>query len=108
MDQALLNRSSTANIRLDVNYPEVDIINEIRVKAYPALLAFKWRYLIRGGDELELNDNDELKKVPKAPRHIRICSGYLDCGLGLPFSFFIVIVQNYKRVPSHFYYILSM
>lgn len=94
------------------NYPKVDITDKMWEKACTALLAFRWRYRIRGCDKIELNDNSDLKKVLKALWNIRVCTRYLDYSLILPLDSFLIMVLNYyERAPSqytvHFYLILS-
>lgn len=66
--------------RRATNYPEVEITDEMRVKARTIMPTFYLRYQVRGSEELELYNNAKLKKVPLAPWHIRIYTGYLDMG----------------------------
>lgn len=77
-----------------MHYPEVDIIEEIWIEVRTTQPAFRWHYYITGS-ELELYDNADLNRVPKAIKNIKICFSYLDYGLRLPFSHFIVMVLNH-------------
>lgn len=77
-----------------------------------AQTAIRWRYYI-AGSELELYNNANLSRVPKAQKNILVCTRYLDYGLWLPFSPFVTMVLNhFRRAPSqyttHFYLIPSI
>lgn len=68
---------------------------------------FRWRYHTVG-NKLELYDYTNLSKVLKAECNIRICTRYFDCGLWLPFSYFVIMVLNHFRraltqYATHFY-----
>lgn len=51
-------------------------MEKMREEARTTLLTFRWRYHIKDS-ELEIYDNTDLTKVPKANRNIQICMGYL-------------------------------
>lgn len=67
----------------------------MQVKARTVFLAFRWRFRTGGGKELELCDNVYLAKVPRAEKHIQVCTGYLDYNLRLPFIDFSQMVLFY-------------
>lgn len=74
--------------------------------AKTSLLAFKWCYHIMGKD-LELYDNVDLSRTPKAKNKIRICIGYLEYGLRLPLSQFAAMVLNHFRQSPNQYTIVN-
>lgn len=92
-------------------YPEVDIIDEKQV-ARTTLPALTRRCRI-GGQGLELYNNADLTKVPKAVWNIKVCTGYFDYGLRLPLSSFVVMVLNHfetslSQHTAHVFLVLSI
>lgn len=82
------------------------------MEAYIVFPSFRWNYYIEGY-ELELYDNAELTNVPKANWNIRIHTSFLDYGLWLPISPFMVIVLNHFQrahcqYTTHFYLLIRI